>query len=850
MEHIRSNLIKSILFIIAALSLSMPYPTSAFELTPTAQSTGEQPSERRVPEDSNKVVNSAGPNSLVVQDLTSGLTPEQLTNLLVGSGITVSNIKYQGSVLSAGQFSNGLDIVGFGEGIILSSGGVLGTVGPNQSDSYSVDLGLPGDADLTELAGYVTYDATVLEFDFVPDLDQVSFQFTFSSEEYNEFVNTVFNDVFAFYINGQNCALIDGDPISINTINNGNPYGIPPNSHPLFYLNNDLSDGGGSYNTEMDGLTFVLTCSSPVIPNQTNHMKLAIADASDHIYDSAVFLRAGSITTERLPVILVPGMSASFNATCFWDELFCDNDQLWGWFPVLAEPFYSPLIERLKAAGYTEENHFLSIFHYDWRKPIEENVGRLIEHLDMIKEETDKDQVDLVGHSMGGLLSRAYVQSDQYEGREDVAHVVTLGSPHQGAAKAYPYWQAASMYEMGTLESIASNILLLHYMKQEFNPIPVLVLRERIPSFKDILPVYGYLYNNDTNELIPESTLHHRNSFLTLLNESISTFYDRTEVATFVGGALNTTARFYVDDWTIWNGFNWVDGKPNWDRQSEFYSQNGDGTVLSESGKLDEAFVIEFPSIDHGSLPGDNNVINAVFAYLGITVAPVPTPSIIPSIMALIVDGAAQVKITDPLGQTLQPPEQGGPSSSQTVAGTIPGAVYITVPGDPYQVILIPDPITGDYQIDVKGISEGNFTLGRLDTFTDTLDIPQPAEAYWDLSNSQIQPATTLTYSVSFSDTAQTISDLNAITPLIEWPVWVNDRTVSGRGQPGTEVIIHDAAGGTVLGFGQVNDDGHYTANLVEPLKAKQRIYPTSAELIGSIVTVGSYDIYLPISVR
>ena len=73
---------------------------------------------------------------------------------------------------------------------------------------------------------------------------------------------------------------------------------------------------------------------------------------------------------------------------------------------------------------------------------------------------------------------------------------------------------------------------------------------------------------------------------------------------------------------------------------------------------------------------------------------------------------------------------------------------------------------------------------------------------------------------------------------------------MSGRGQPGTEVSIHDAANGTVLGSGEVDDDGHYIATLVEPLKAKHRIYPTSAELIGSIVTVGSYDIFLPVSLK
>src|SRR4029079_8531064 len=82
------------------------------------------------------------------------------------------------------------------------------------------------------LSGYQTFDAAVLEFDFVPTANQVVFEYTFASDEYPEWVNTPFNDVFAFYVNGTNHAVvlqIAGEraapfvPVAVNNINNGNP---------------------------------------------------------------------------------------------------------------------------------------------------------------------------------------------------------------------------------------------------------------------------------------------------------------------------------------------------------------------------------------------------------------------------------------------------------------------------------------------------------------------------------------------------------------------------------------------------------------------------------------------------
>lgn len=235
---------------------------------------------------------------LVTEDLSGPLTAEDLAQQLAGAGVTISNVTYTGVDRAAGRFSGGTGIIGFEQGVILSSGDIANVIGPNDQDNVTGSNGAAGDPDLNQLSGFNTLDAAVLEFDFVPNNTQLSFNYVFASDEYNEFVNSSFNDVFAFFVNGTNCARVNGDPVSINTINNGNPYNTDPRSHPALFRNNDLTDGGGTIDTEMDGLTVVLLCQATVTPNVANHMKLAIADASDSILDSNVFLQAGSITTD------------------------------------------------------------------------------------------------------------------------------------------------------------------------------------------------------------------------------------------------------------------------------------------------------------------------------------------------------------------------------------------------------------------------------------------------------------------------------------------------------------------------------------------------------------------------
>jgi len=160
-------------------------------------------------------------SGLTTEDLNT-VTPEQLVNSLLGSGITVTNVKYTGAKVAAGTFDGGSDNIGIKNGVVLSSGAVSSVVGPNKYTSTSTSNGMPGDTDLNGLIpGYSTNDAASLEFSFIPNSDKISIKYVFGSEEYNEFVGSSFNDVFGFFLNGKNIALIPGTsiPVSINNVN-------------------------------------------------------------------------------------------------------------------------------------------------------------------------------------------------------------------------------------------------------------------------------------------------------------------------------------------------------------------------------------------------------------------------------------------------------------------------------------------------------------------------------------------------------------------------------------------------------------------------------------------------------
>jgi len=239
---------------------------------------------------------------LTVQEATDTADVEDLVNsFLLNSCINISNIHYTGAFRAIGSFNGTASNIGLSSGIILTNGRGNNAPGPNNIANRSTNNGLPGDAQLTVLAGANTWDATILEFDFIPYSDTILFEYVYASEEYNEYVG-LFNDPVAFFISGAgygtptNIAKIPGTatPVSINTINNGYSATCPstgPCVNCQYYF-----DNCGGATVQYDGFTTPMTAFAVVQPCTPYHIKIAIADALDRIFDSAVFLKAGSFT--------------------------------------------------------------------------------------------------------------------------------------------------------------------------------------------------------------------------------------------------------------------------------------------------------------------------------------------------------------------------------------------------------------------------------------------------------------------------------------------------------------------------------------------------------------------------
>ncbi|HMP99673.1 MAG TPA: choice-of-anchor L domain-containing protein, partial [Cyclobacteriaceae bacterium] len=125
-----------------------------------------------------------------------------VNNVLKGNGVLVGNVKYTGARHAIAYFEDEAAETGISKGIMLTTGNALMLAGPNRSTFTSWVNGTGGDRQLESIARGKTYDASVLEFDFITAAENLSFYFVFASEEYLEYVDSRYNDVFAFFITG------------------------------------------------------------------------------------------------------------------------------------------------------------------------------------------------------------------------------------------------------------------------------------------------------------------------------------------------------------------------------------------------------------------------------------------------------------------------------------------------------------------------------------------------------------------------------------------------------------------------------------------------------------------------
>ena len=234
--------------------------------------------------------------------VTTGASAMTLANTIFGSGVVVNSATITGVSTAYGTFTGANATLGTiapsDTGIILSTGTATdftnsdGSTNTNSAAGTSTGHGGAGDSDLDAVSGQTTEDAVVFEANFTPTGDFITMQFVFSSEEYLEYVSSGVNDAFGVWINGAYVPFspAPNDIVSIDSVNT--------TSASNLYIDNPA--GTDPYNTEMDGLTHVLSLKAPVNDGVANTIKIAIADGGDDQYDSNVLIAANSLQTVAL----------------------------------------------------------------------------------------------------------------------------------------------------------------------------------------------------------------------------------------------------------------------------------------------------------------------------------------------------------------------------------------------------------------------------------------------------------------------------------------------------------------------------------------------------------------------
>ncbi len=227
-------------------------------------------------------------SQLVIEN--QGATAEVVVNSIISGGLTISNATINCPTNAYGTFTNGATTdIGIPTGLVMTTGNVGDLNAPGNAFMDTWNGTNCNDPQLNSLEPLATNDCCILEFDVIPTCDELQIRFVFGSEEYPEWVSAGFNDAFGFFISGQNPAggdyvnsnvavLPDGNTIvSIDNVNAGLNAG--------FYVNN----AAGLTNI-FDAFTTVLITDVSVVPCETYHFKLAIADAGDGVWDSGVFI--------------------------------------------------------------------------------------------------------------------------------------------------------------------------------------------------------------------------------------------------------------------------------------------------------------------------------------------------------------------------------------------------------------------------------------------------------------------------------------------------------------------------------------------------------------------------------
>jgi len=403
----------------------------------------------------------------------------------------------------------------------------------------------------------------------------------------------------------------------------------------------------------------------------------------------------------RDPVIVIPGVFGSQKEAGIWkiDPVF---------------HVYDNLLDSLEINGYTVGKD-LFVFPYDWRKSNVENAVRLKYKIAEIKTIANWPKVDLVAHSMGGLLARQYIESNDYQ--DDVDQLITLGTPNKGAPEIYPLWEAGK--SIGVVQTGMKKFLEQEMREAGYREMFDYIREKPIYSAKELLPTYEYLYDLEKKRPLSYPSEYPFNEFLDQLNsEAGLQKLAKVEYIKIVGNVENdhsTISSFEVMRPDL--GKLWKHGYPLGFEipvvgDSGATSGRGDGTVPIVSAKSIEIPADRYIELDslHADLPTKGQG-NALEELTGNSFNWTTDDSLIKNMLQVFIHSPIDIQIISPKGERVGKDFETGESLTE-----IEGAFYSGYEDEngakvENEFITIPNPEDGEYRILTQGTGSGAFEV-------------------------------------------------------------------------------------------------------------------------------------------
>ncbi|MCD6149517.1 alpha/beta hydrolase [bacterium] len=400
------------------------------------------------------------------------------------------------------------------------------------------------------------------------------------------------------------------------------------------------------------------------------------------------------------PVIIVPGMMGSWKWT---------NESEWKLDPIFHK--YEKLYDTFDENNY-KPGEDLFTFPYNWRGSNIHSAQLLKDKIQEIKQATNWPKVDIVAHSMGGLLTREYIESGDYQ--NDIDQLITLGTPHNGAPKDYLAWEGGEIsYKIFDIwGKFAEKAFQQEAHENGYSSIFDYVRNCSIESIRELLPTYNYLKDKDVEELRIYSENYPTNPFLENLNlqENLAKL-NQVEFTNIIGKTDNnesTITQIRLEETP-------EDLKPMWEHgYPEGYNSifgdhgleygEGDETVpLSSAQNIISDTQIEIDS-SHNKLPkkAANIAYQTITGYLPAEEVSVQN---VDTVFIVIVFSPVDIQVIDSQGN-----RSGKDFQTGKILNEIEGAYYTGYETNS-EFLTIPNPQDGEYKILTQGTGDGKYKI-------------------------------------------------------------------------------------------------------------------------------------------